>query len=250
MLENFAAQNAKVYLLLQQNDWHIQRASLNFGGGSFLVDANVHHADTIFTGTAHLDIKNADVRKAFYSFDNFGQDGISYDNLRGTLNTSAALQMQFDSKGGIVPGSLQGTASFSVLNGSLINYKPVMAIQEYALKNRDLTNITFAEIKNNFTIKQNQIQIPRMEIASTAMRIFVEGVYGVINAPTDISIQVPLSNLSKQTNDKTPGNKGVDARVGPSIYLRAKSRNDGKIKVGLDLFRKFRKSNVDTSGAK
>lgn len=247
-LDNFSAQNARVSLLLREDEWEIKRASLNFDGGSFMIDAVLRSPGNTFAGTAHLAINNADVRKAFYAFNNFGQDGIEYNNLRGTLNTNATLDMKLDSKGGIVPGSLAGTASFSITNGSLINFQPVIAIQEYALKNRDLTNITFAEIKNTLTIKNNQVIIPRMEIASTAMRIFVEGVYGVMKAPTDISIQVPLSNLSNNDKNKKAENKGLNARVGPSIYLRARNKNDGKIKIGLDLFRKFRKDNVDTTG--
>jgi len=250
LMDKFAAQNAKLNLLLQENEWQIQRASLSFGGGSFMLDTKLRDAGDNFTGTAHLNINNADVRKAFYAFNNFGQDGISYNNLRGTLTADANLQLKLDNKGAIVPGSLAGTANFSITNGSLINFQPVMSIQEYALKNRDLTNIAFAEIKNNLTIKDNQVIIPRMEIASTAMRIFVEGVYGVMKAPTDISIQVPLSNLSNNDKNKKAENKGVNAHVGPSVYLRARNKSDGKIKIGLDLFRKFRKGGVDTTGTR
>lgn len=247
LLHNFAAQNANVSLLLQPNDWHIQRASLNFGGGSFIVDATLHRTGKNFLVTTHCDIKEADVRKAFYAFDNFGQDGILYSNLRGTLNTNAAITMQVDDKGAITPGTMKGKVDFNIRNGALINYTPVLAIQDYALKNRDLNNIEFAEIKNNLTVNGNQVVIPRMEIASTAMRLYVEGVYGVMHAsPTDISIQVPLSNLNSKSLDKKPGNKGVDAKVGPSVYLRAKSKPDGKVKVGLDLFRKFRKGKETT----
>lgn len=249
-LDKFIAQNAKVSLLLQEHDWQVQRAALNFGGGSFNLNAHIRKLANDFTANTHVTIQNADVRKAFYAFNNFGQEGISYTNLRGTLNNDAVVDLQLDDKGAVKPGSIQGTVNFSILNGALINYTPVLAIQDYVLKNRDLNNIEFAEIKNNLTIKQNQVIIPRMEIASTAMRIFVEGVYGVMGSPTDISIQVPLSNLSKPEDGAKARNKGLNAKVGSSVYLRAKSKPDGKIKVGLDLFRKFRKSGVDTTGGK
>lgn len=240
LLNNFAAQNARVVLLLQQNNWQLQRASLNFGGGTFFVDATVFKSGNNFVADTKLDIKNADVRKAFYAFNDFGQEAITYQNLRGSLNAGGNLHMQLNNTGSIVPGSMQGTANFSILNGTLINFKPLINLQEYVFKNRDMTNVAFAEIKNNLTINQNQVLIPRMEIASTAMRIFIEGVYGVDTA-TDISIQVPFSNLSKPA-DGAPVNKGTDVKAGPSLYLRAKSRADGKVKIGLDLFRKFRKN--------
>jgi hypothetical protein len=242
LLGNFTGQNAKVLLLLRQNDWQMQEAYLDFGGGSLLMDAGLHRNGDDFLANAHLIITNADVQKTFYAFDNFGQHGITYDNIHGSLNARGLLQMQIDNTGGIVPGTMQGGVSFSINNGALINFKPLLSIQEYALKNRDLNNVSFAEIKDSLTIQQNEVLIPRMEISSTAMRIFVDGVYGINNDATDISIQVPLSNLSKPITGETPGNKGVDAKVGPSIYLRAKPRADGKIKLGLDLFKKFRRT--------
>ncbi|HVX51071.1 MAG TPA: AsmA family protein [Chitinophagaceae bacterium] len=246
-LGHFTAQNAKAALLLQQTQWFIQKASLDFGEGSFVIDAAMHRNGDNFETTGNFAINNADVRKAFYSFDNFGQDGISYANLRGTLNVDAQLGMILNNQGSIIPRTLQGKVNFTIRNGELMNFEPVMGIQKYVLKNRDLSDIQFAEIKNNLIVKEDKVIIPRMEIASTAMRIFVEGVYGVASAPTDISIQVPLSNLSKK-GELVPSNKGANAKVGISVYLRAKSRADGKVKIGLDLFHKFRKSGIDTTG--
>jgi hypothetical protein len=61
--------------------------------------------------------------------------------------------------------------------------------------------------------------------------LFVEGIYDTKKG-TDMSIQVPLSNLSASENEVLK-NTG---RVGLSIRLRAKTMEDGKLKVSWDPF--------------
>jgi hypothetical protein len=51
---------------------------------------------------------------------------------------------------------------------------------------------------------------------------------------------VPLTTLvNKPDDDYKKIDKGKANRPGPSIYLRAKDKG-GQVKIGLDLFRKFR----------
>ena len=240
-LEKFTAENAEAQLLFQQDDWEIQKAFLQHAGGSLSVSGKIHQVNPDYhLATAKLNLQNVDVRKVFYAFNNFGQTGISYTNLRGKMNTTATIKAGLSNKGHLVDNSMYGNVDFSVKNGALINYEPIQEIQKNFFKNRDLTNITFAELKDKLVIKGNQVQISRMEIASSAITMYVEGVYG-FKEGTDISIQIPLSNLKDP--DKNPGiqPKGADAKVGPSIYLRAKNGVSGKVKIGVDVLRMFRK---------
>jgi hypothetical protein len=70
--------------------------------------------------------------------------------------------------------------------------------------------------------------------------MFVEGVFGA-SGNTDISIQVPLSNIHKPDSTLDPVNIGTDTKAGRSIYLRGRPGPDGNIKFKLDLFNKFNK---------
>ncbi len=58
---------------------------------------------------------------------------------------------------------------------------------------------------------------------------------------TDMSIQVPLSNLKKRKADYKPENTGTDKKGGASIYIRGRPGPDGNIQFKPDLFKKFRK---------
>jgi hypothetical protein len=124
--------------------------------------------------------------------------------------------------------------------GPLINYEPIKKLQRFIFKKRDFDNIRFAELKNRLEINNQEIKINRMEIQSTVMSMFVEGTYNQ-KGSTDISIQVPLSNLKKRSEDYNPENLGVDKKGGSSIFIRGRPGEDGKIRFKLDLFKKFDK---------
>ncbi|HMJ48283.1 MAG TPA: hypothetical protein VK498_13205, partial [Ferruginibacter sp.] len=66
---------------------------------------------------------------------------------------------------------------------------------------------------------------------------------------TDISIQVPLSNIHRPDSALNPVNIGVDKKGGRSIYLRGRPGPDGNIKFKLDLFNKFKKEKEKALGA-
>ena len=59
---------------------------------------------------------------------------------------------------------------------------------------------------------------------------------------TDISIQIPLSNLKKRKTDYAPENIGINGDAGSSIYLRGRPGKDGSIRFKLDPFKKFFKA--------
>ena len=80
-----------------------------------------------------------------------------------------------------------------------------------------------------------------MEIQSNVLSIYVEGVYST-KGNTDMSIQIPLSNLRKRDADYSPVNKGIDKRAGPSLYLRGRPGADGNIQFKPELLHIFKKS--------
>jgi len=82
-----------------------------------------------------------------------------------------------------------------------------------------------------------------MQIEATAFRLFIEGQYGIAGA-TDLRIQVPLSNLTAQDAGYVPKKTKQNAKGGMSIYLRAKSDENEKIGISLDMLGAIRKSNL------
>ena len=113
-----------------------------------------------------------------------------------------------------------------------------MEIDNNFLQKRNLSDVSFAELKDRLDLNGNDIYMHRMEIKSTAVNMYVEGIYSFANN-TDLSIQIPLHGQKKDRHEVSE-NKGVKAKTGISIFLRARDDKDGKLKINYDLLGRFR----------
>ncbi len=239
-LSHFTARNVEAQLGFVNNDINIAKLSLLHADGRLNMNANIHQVnDNYHEASTNLLLDNINVQKLFYAFNNFGMQSLHSENLRGILDMKGNVKMGIDNKGNLLPKTMFGNLHFSLKKGRLVNFKPLMDIQKIVFKNRGLEDIEFAELKDSFELKKEDVLIHRMEIESSAITAFVEGIYSFGNN-TDISIQVPLSNLKKRDDDYVVKNKGAKRKVGASLYLRAKDDGNGGVKIGLDVFKKLR----------
>ncbi|RYD72489.1 MAG: hypothetical protein EOP53_21835 [Sphingobacteriales bacterium] len=237
----FNASKLSANITLLQDRYVFNNVSMNHAGGSMQMNGSMLQQKGNANHTSlNASFHNVDVSSVLHAFDNFGQDGITEKNIDGKLTASLKSNMTITDAGKVLPETINSEVDFSLKNGSLKNFEPIKKIQDYIFKKRDFDNIQFAELKNKFEIKNREITINRMEIQSSVLSLFVEGIYSM-RGNTDISIQVPLKNLKKRKDDYKPENIGVDAKTGSSIYLRGRPGSDGNIKFSLDLFKKYYK---------
>ncbi|MBC7937688.1 MAG: hypothetical protein H7Y86_20255 [Rhizobacter sp.] len=245
----FSASNLLADITLLQDRYIFNNASMNHAGGSMQMNGSlVQQKGNTNAAELNVDFNNVDVSSVLNAFDNFGQDAITAKNIDGKLTAKLKSNMHITDAGKVVPETISSDIAFSLRNGSLTNFEPIKKIQDYIFKKRDFDNIQFAELKNTLQVKNREITINRMEIQSSVLSLFVEGMYSM-KGNTDISIQVPLKNLKKRKEDYKPENIGVDAKIGSSIFLRGRPGSDGNIKFSLDLFKKFQKQKKERTGA-
>ncbi len=239
--KKFTATNVNASIGMFENSWNLNNVSLQSGGGAMKIKGYIRDKnDRMSEVKVNVNIENADVNKVMYAFNDFGQDGISFNNLRGKLNSDVDVKLDIDNDLAGSPENMEGEVNFSLKNGALVNYEPIKKLQIFLFKNRNFDEIRFAELKNKLEIRNKEVYINRMEIQSTALTLFVEGVFSM-KGNTDLSIQVPLKNLKKRDEDYKPENIGVKTKAGASIYVRGRPGDDGNIKFKLDLLKKFRK---------
>lgn len=240
--KKFAASNAIALIDIVDQQLLIKNISLQHGGGLMDISGEMKEKNSNFYSSfIKLNMKDVDINKVMYDFDDFGQTGISYRNLRGKVSATANIKMDLDKRLNARPANMAGFIDFSLKNGKVLEYEPLKKIQNIIFKRRNFDEISFAELKNRFDINNNEIIINRMEIQSSALTLFVEGKYDLKGNHSDISIQVPLRNLKKRDDLYIVKNKGSKSRGGASIYLRGQSGNDGTVQFKLDIFKKFRK---------
>lgn len=242
LYKKFEAGNAIANVSLLQDRYVINNLSMDQAGGHInlngslvLLKENYHQA------RVNVSMDNVDVNKVFTAFNNFGQDGIQAQNLEGKLDAKVNAALALNDEGKAYPNSIESVVDFSLKNGALNNFEPVKKLQTFLFKKRDFDNIRFAELKDRLEISNQEIKINRMEIESNVLSMYVEGIYSM-KGTTDMSIQIPLSNLKKRSADYEPENKGTDKKGGTSIFIRGRPGADGSIQFKPDLFGKYKKT--------
>ncbi len=238
--KNFDASDVQADLSLFTDKYIVREIKMKHAGGDMLVKGDLTSAGKNFNAALHFNMKNMQVTKLFHSFDNFGQDAVTSKNLEGKLSVNADATLMLNDKGEIVPSSINSQVNFILQNGLLQNFEPVKKMQKFVFKNRNFDTIRFADLQNVLEIRQKQIHINRMEIRSSVLSMYVQGVYAN-DGSTDISIQLPLSNLVKNKNQLNLVNLGNQKSGGTSIFLRGRPGSDGSIDFKLDLFNRFKK---------
>ena len=231
----FTASALRASISMNKDNWLLNKISLQHAGGTMLLSGDLHEKNSLYH-QAHVkaELNNIDANKIMYAFNNFGQEGIASENLRGKLTANADVTMDLD-RNAKLASNMVGFVDFSLKHGALVNYAPILKAQTY-FKDRDFKNIEFAELKNRLTVKDKDITINKMEIQSNVVTMYVEGVYSM-KGNTDIYIQVPVNNLKKRDEDYKVENKGVYAKKGVSVYLHGTPGDDGKIKFKYGLFK-------------
>jgi len=159
-------------------------------------------------------------------------------NIDGHFSADINLTSMLDANNDLYKPANKGYVDFSLRDGRLINFQPLMDIDNNFLQKRNLSDVSFAELTDRLDLNGNDIYMHRMEISSTAVRMYVEGTYSFAGN-TDLSIQVPLHGQKKDP-EEAPKNKGVNSKTGMSVFLRAKDDKDGKLKFSYDPLGRFR----------
>jgi hypothetical protein len=237
--KKFEGRNALVDITLLNDRYILNKVSMDNSGGHIALKGILLNQTNFHQANLEINMENVDVSKVFTGFNNFGQDGLTAESIEGKLSAVIEASMKISNDGQVIPSSIVSRVDFSLKDGALNNYEPIKKIQRFIFKKRNFDNIRFAELKSRLEISNQEIKINRMEIQSSVMSLFVEGRYSK-KGTTDLSIQVPLSNLKKRDDDYNPENIGVDKKK-RGIFLRGKPGEDGNIKFKLDLFKKYDK---------
>ncbi|WP_143774342.1 YhdP family protein [Niastella vici] len=238
--KDFEGRNALADITLLNDRYIINNVSMDHSGGHIALKGSLLNQTSFHMANLEVNMDNVDVRKVFAGFNNFGQDGLTAQSLEGKLSAHVEATMKIANDGHIIPSTIVSQVDFSLKDGALNNYEPIKKLQHFIFKKRNFDNIRFAELKDRLEISNQEVRINRMEIQSSVMSIFVEGVYSK-KGTTDLSIQVPLSNLKKRDEDYNPENIGVNKKGGKSIFIRGRPGEDGNIKFKLDLFKWYNK---------
>jgi hypothetical protein len=241
LYRKFMGSNLSAVLLLSGNEMKLQEVSLQHAGGLITMSGSLVNDPHSNPATLRVWINQVDVPRIFEAFSNFGQSAITAENLEGKMQAAVTVSGELSEKASLVPHSLKGLIDFRLQDGALKNFAPVQQIGSFVFKHKDLSDVRFAELKDRLEIDSTTIRFNRMDIRSTAITMFVEGTYDLVKG-TDMSLQVPLSNLGNLKKDALNIDPAKGGKAGASIHLRLKTDADRKLKITWDPFKKALKN--------
>ncbi|MBC7829027.1 MAG: hypothetical protein H7122_14855 [Chitinophagaceae bacterium] len=233
--KKFDAKQVDAQVVLTSNTIDLRNVSFGHANGSMKMQGTVTegvNSNAVFLNST---LNKMDIPILFHSFGDFGQDAITNKNLKGIISATVNVNTAITNQAEVIPESMSGSIDFLVENGELNHFEPLEKISASVFKKQDFSSIRFADLKNRLEVKGTAFIINKMEIRSTALILFAEGIYDVKKG-TDMSIKFPIRNVLKK-NDSIDLISS-DINHGPSIRVRAKTGDDGKLKISWDPFRK------------
>ncbi|HET6993055.1 MAG TPA: AsmA-like C-terminal region-containing protein, partial [Bacteroidia bacterium] len=144
--------------------------------GSGMIDGT--RGDSLLI-TCNADIKDVNIYKLFYELNNFGMGkdtAITYNNVRGVLTSNINFASLWGNDLNVNEKKIYTDADITIANGELINFKPLEVLSRF-IKLDELKDIKFKSLHNNIEIKNRVINLPKMEINSSALNLTMSGTH-------------------------------------------------------------------------
>jgi AsmA-like C-terminal region len=176
-----------------------------------LNDLNMRTLDGVVSGNGIVDatrddsllisfnskIAQVNISKLFYTFENFGQkegeETIGDKNVFGSLTANVEFVSMWDNKLNINEKKLFTFADITIDQGELKEFKPLESLSRF-INIEELRDIKFSTLHNTIEIRDRVVNIPRMEIKSSAVDIIMSGTHDFDNM-VDYHFVVSLDEL-------------------------------------------------------
>ncbi|MCL2329551.1 MAG: hypothetical protein FWC39_13710 [Bacteroidetes bacterium] len=228
--------DVKTKLLYENNSLQLLNTSCGFLNGTYEGSAQITFAPD---ATTHCkvdgSIKNMPIREVMTAFNNFDQTFLQAEQINGIASADFSLQMKLDKNNDVDYSTLQLQSKINVKNGEISNFEPFVAMGK-KLKVEEFKNVTFNQIENTLTIKNDTVHIPRMDIRTNAFEMKLSGTHAI--SSNQFKYFMTLYLKKTLTNMFQKRNKTED-------FGDIEQNTDGNIVVPLKLFGTPDKFSID-----
>ena len=225
---------------------HVDKLNFDVSGGHFDMKGYLSGKDKkniYFHPT--IEVKNLNLDKVMVKFDNFGQDYLVSENVKG--NFSGKITGKIHLHADLVPklDDSELKIDMQIIGGKLLNFAPMLALNGY-FQEEKLANIHFDTLTNSLSLKKGEMEIPKMTINSNLGFLEISGKQQLQSAmEMNYHIGIPWKMISqvgakKLFSRKTNSNESIEEiqykqKNSKFIYLQVKGDLD---KLDISLSRK------------
>lgn len=200
-----------------------------FYSGDLTVDGTGEQG---FLIESHSKLENINISKLFTLFENFGQNEITGQNLAGQLNSTIDFYAYMDNQLNLPSEKIISTIQLELKDGELNNLILLNDVVGYIRKEKLMTvfigkknlnrldeqvkNIQFSTLTNTIAIKNEEIIIPEMKVASNTVDFNLYGKHG-FNNDLDYHINFRFKDLKIDKTD--PNYEASQSEKGLRLFL-------------------------------
>jgi hypothetical protein len=153
----------------------IPEAKLNTWGGQVLMRGKIdaRNPESIHL-KAGLQINEIKIEKAFYSFEEFGQEFLTSDNIKGKFSAFISIEHTMPSTLKTDLQALKIRMDFTVSDGNLHDFKPLTMMSSFLAVER-LRNPHFFIKGSGIQVSHRWIYIPKLEFKSSILNLKITG---------------------------------------------------------------------------
>ncbi len=237
---NFDARGVTGKIHINADTLDIHEARLQYGEGEFYLEGQLTELQRQQPSLRlETQCDSIDVAYLFWSFNNFGFQQVTFENIQGIMTADIQLRAKADSNYLIQSESVKAQVDLVMHDGRLINFPGISDIQGFLFKHRDLDDIQFATIENRFLVRDQEIVIDDLTIASSAIGFTVDGYFDISSSGnTNLLFEIPWINVFKLggLSDKTLDHY-KEKKHGPNILVQLANK-DGVLEATPVLSRK------------
>lgn len=218
----------------------IGNTKLNYYGGSINLDiqADVQNEEKLPV-TIKMNIENIDLDKLVKDLDYFNNADLrNAEKISGILNLKLDLKGVFDNESSVNMESLNGTFQVELQDLAMYDFKPILE-SVVLLKQERFEKLQFQPIRQTFEVVNGTVIVPRTQIQSSAIQLFIEGEFK-IGEYFNIWLSLPWNNILKSRDGLELPEKISYNDSGSKFYIQIVQDKESEKPQKQKLTTKFR----------
>jgi uncharacterized protein involved in outer membrane biogenesis len=242
----FQAKDIRGQLLVKDRVASSKEISFSTLGGRMMMNGSVNakrenHID-VFTITR---LDRIDIDQLFYVFEDFNQNFLTNQHLKGQIFADLRTYMLFNNKLQLATDKLISDISISIKNGELNNFEPMKKLSRY-VDERSLERLRFSELRNQILVQNRNIHLPQMEVVSNVTKLKVSGTH-TFDQHINYQVMTPLKRLNRGDRDERFGYVRDDGKGNLNLFLRIQgTTEDYRVTYDGEAWKENLKENIRT----
>jgi len=232
-VNKFAAKNIESRLSYLPGKLNVAKTNFEaFEGAISGGGVIIQKFDKSFVLRSQYNLSGLRIDEVFQTFNNFKQNTITSDNLKGDFSGDLFLNLNFEPNLEPRMENLDCKIEALIENGRIINFEPLYKLSAYVDKEQ-LADVKFKTLRNYITIKDNILSVPAMSLESSLMDAEVSGQQN-FNGLYHYDLTLYLSDIIyNSNNDDIKGNVVEESPNRYAIFLDVDG-NKGESSVKYD----------------